>query len=337
MKILQRLVIALALALVWSTGSGADLIHTLDGRIYEGKIAEENEDSVTVVTSFGRFQIPRAKIARVEHAPTSTHSPTSKPTPKPTFTRVPTSTPTISPTPTRMPRPEPTATIAALGTPPAPYTSEQADALIEKYEKTQVPKSKYVLAYYSKGIHALDEDKKASAIKYWTEALHLNSLLYYEMSGAQQEPDPLPPMEERFEDALEQLRLEAKRDPAAALAMNFASQRALRDVNLLVSWMRRQHDLFIALARLYADMQRDSLAIEHYLKAHRTISDQRMRYLRRVEEKTAQGDPFNLRGLFFARRIEVKGMLIDARIAQIEQILEEQYGLQPDDYLYDHE
>ena len=170
-----------------------------------------------------------------------------------------------------------------------------------------------------------DTDRRGLLIDAWLADLGKSDLL-------------LPLGRKGLEAALETLRLEAKRDPAAAAAMNRVSQRALRDVNLLLSWIDRQFTLHVRLARLYQKMQTtQQQAVEHYLKAYRLLSEQRRGYQRRVEEMTAQGDPFNLRGLFFVPRTEVNGLLMDSRLAEIERILDEDFDLQPDDYLYDYE
>lgn len=337
-KPLQKL---LWLLLIWAGLayiSRADLIYTVDGRIYEGEVTEEDDTGVTIALPVGQVQIPRSSIARIEKKPVSAPTAIPTSTPRPTNTRVPTSTPLETPTPSPRPTRTPVPTPTLIGDQAAPYSPEEADRLIAKYEKVQVPKAKYVLAYYAKGLQAEAEDKRSAAIQAWTTALEINERLF---AGppADDEAAPAPPvLEERFEAALETLRLEAKRDPAAAAVMNRISQSALRDVNLLLSWIDRQFTLHVRLARLYQKMQTtQQQAVEHYLKAYRLLSEQRRGYQLRVEEMTAQGDPFNLRGLFFVPRTEVDGVLMDSRLVEIERILDQDFDLQPDDYLYDYE
>ncbi len=335
--LVQVLLVLLAASAMGVSGR-ADLIYTRDGRVYEGEIKEEDTTFLTVVLPVGQVQIPRSSVVRIEKKPSATPTPIPTSTPRPTNTRVPTSTPldtpTPSPPPTRAPAPSPTLVATLLSS----YPSEDAEKLIAKYEKVQVPKAKYVLAYYSKGLDAMAQDKRTAAIKYWTDALKVNALLFSGPAAAGEDSGETPLLETRFEAALETLRLEAKRDPAAAAVMNAPSQRALRDINLLLSWIDRQFNLHLQLARLYRKMQStENLAVEHYLKAHRLLSEQRRRYQSQAEEATAQGDPFNLRGLFFVPRTEMDGLLIDSRLAEIEWTLEQEFDLQLDDYSYDHE
>ena len=328
------LILSLRPAMGWP-----DVIHTSDGRSYEGTIVDQNDDFVTVETLGGRFQLPRKVVIRIDQKPFNPATSTPTPTPRPTNTRFPTSTSTATPTMTRLPTPVPTATTGPAPSRPAPYSIEQADQLITKYEKALIPKAKYVLAYYSKAVHAMQKEppQKMAAIKYWSQALEVNQRVLWGRNAEGKGDDGNPEMEERFEQALEVLRTEAIRDPAAAVVLKPVRRRALRDIDLAFAWIDRQYDILIAMARVYEDLDKNNLATENYLLAYRVLIDQRQRYIGLIGDKTLQGDPFNLRRRFTVNRTDVGGVLIDVRLADIERVLEKEHGLLPDDYLYDNE
>ena len=313
--------------------AGAELIYTRDGRVYEGQIMEMNEENLEVLLEAGRVVIPRSSIEKVVERPPATPTFTSSPTPRQTETFTPTptstSTPSMTPTPTARPTDTPTRT----PTPMAPYSAEEAAELTARYEKVQIPKGKYVLAFYSKGLYALQGGKRASAIKHLSDALDVNRGAY-EGPG---EPET-PVMEERFIAAVETLRKEALRDPATSLSTNARAAMAIEDVRLMARWIERQYDVLAALGDLYAGMEeRDHLALENYLAAYRLISNRRARFEDRIDARMPTDDPFSVRAVFGAPRSERDGILVDARMVAIERKLKDKFGLERDDYLYDHE
>jgi hypothetical protein len=130
----------------------------------------------------------------------------------------------------------------------------------------------------------------------------------------------------------------AVKDPNAWTSGHPAALAARRDLETLASWIDRQFSLIVALARYYEDKSgNQALAIENYLKAYRLLTGLRADCIRQVGDATRAGDPFNLNRIFFAPRVEAGGILVDARMAAIEQILEDRFGLQPDYYSYDYE
>mgnify|MGYP000501245665 CR=1 FL=1 len=331
-------------------------IHTKDGRVYEGRIIAEDVNSVTVELKYGPVVIPRDRIEQIQDEPQPSPTSTQKPTPRPTNTRPPTSTPTETQTPVPEDTPTPTSTTPPViqdstsGQPvqsPAkaaveirPVTAQtqvvyplpEAEELISKYEKTKVPKAKYVLAYYAKGVHSLADNKVAAAIKYWTDALQVNEQIY---SRSLETDGKKSVLEAGFESGLALLETEARRNPAAAVTQTISVQRALRDINLLIAWLDQEYNIHLALGKAYAQSKQDPMAIEHLLSAYRVILKDWSRYQSLVWRATETSDPFSLRGLFFVPRVEVKGTLVDSRLVEIETILDRQYNLQPDDYNYD--
>lgn len=315
-----------------------DLIHTQGGRVYEGVIVEQNETTVTIQLSTGTVQLPREAVTKIEKQPTRQPTETPTETPQPTITRFPTSTPTDTPVPTATSTPVPTEAFHPLATPAPIYSATQADELIAKYEKVQIPKEKYVLAYYAKGVQAFDEKKPATAIMRWTDALRINQLLFEGAWAEGREPGAEPLMQVRFTQALEDLRALAAKDPNALTGGNSIALAARRDLETMASWIDRHFSLIVALAKYYEDKSgNQALAIENYLKAYRLLNGIRLDCVRRIEEATRAGDPFNLKRIFFAPRVESEGILVDARVAAIEHILEDRFGLRPDDYAYDYD
>ncbi len=195
-----------------------------------------------------------------------------------------------------------------------------------------------MLAYYAKGAQAIHEKKPATAIMRWTDALQVNQLLFEGSWAPGREPGAQPLMQARFAQALEELRALAVKDPNALTSGNPAALAARRDLETMASWIDRQFSLIVALARYYEDKSgNQALAIENYLRAHRLLTGLREDCIRQIEDATRAGDPFNLKRLFFAPRVESGGILVDARIEAIEKTLESLFGLQPDDYSYDYE
>ncbi len=334
---LFRIGAVLSLALlplaVWS-----DMIYTQGGRVYEGDIVEQTETIITIQLSTGTVQLPREAVTKIEKQPTRPPTETPTETPQPTITRFPTSTPTDTPLPTVTSTPVPTEAFQPLATPAPVYSATQADELIAKYEKVQIPKEKYVLAYYAKGVQAIEEKKPATAIMRWTDALQVNQRLFEGSWAPGREPGAEPLMQTRFAQALEELRALAVKDPNALTSGHPAAVAARRDLETMASWIDRQFSLIVALARYYEDKSgNQALAIENYLKAYRLLTGLRADCIRQIEDATRSSDPFNLKRLFFAPRVESGGILVDARMAAIEQILEDLFGLQPDDYSYEYE
>jgi hypothetical protein len=340
MKVIQRGVLILALVVLAFQSSWSDMIYTKDDRVFEGTVTEQTDEWVTVTTPTGPVMLPASAIARVERAPTSTPTPTATPTSRPTNTRFPTSTSTPLPTSTPAPTVLPTETPEPLATRPAPYPAEEAERLISLYEKVQVPKARYVLAYYSRGLYALQKDpaQRTAAIKAFDNALKMNERVFEKPENPRQEAGPpIESIDQRFSDAIETLRQEAKRDPAAASVRNSVSRRALGEVQMTVSWLDRQFDILLAMAKVYEELGKEDLAIEYYLKAFRTLNTHWYRYRAMVNERTEQADPFNLRRLFSAPRTEIGGRLIDSRLVGVQRTLADKYGLEPTDFLYDYE
>jgi len=329
--------LAILLCLADVRSGQSDLIYSQNGRVYEGIIIEEDAASIVILMEGGRVQIPKVSIDRIEKQEPASPTATYTPSPRSTSTRFPTSTPTPSTTRTPYPTSTPTSPPIPTATATPPYTLEVAEELIKKYEKIRIPKAKYVIAYFAKGCHALADDKRATTLKFWSDALKLNNRLFYGVGEEKEKSDQSPKMEASFAAGLERLRIEAKREPAAAAVMNRTSQIALRDLNLLKSWFDRHFELHRSLAGLYQKMQREHLALEHYLKAYNLIRHQLRKYQNLVLGKTEQSDPFNLRDLFFLKRVEVGGFLVDSRLVEIEGILDLEFDLQPDDYLPDDE
>jgi hypothetical protein len=192
-RILAVLSLALLPMAVWS-----DMIYTQGGRVYEGDIVEQTETTITIQHSTGTVQLPREAVTKIEKQPTRQPTETPTETPQPTITRFPTSTPTDTPLPTVTSTPVPTEAFQPLATPAPVYSATQADELIAKYEKVQIPKEKYVLAYYAKGVQAIEEKKPATAIMRWTDALQVNHPLFDTPHPPPPDPPPEPLIHPRF-------------------------------------------------------------------------------------------------------------------------------------------